>query len=51
MCVYTYIYIYIHTYTVALIAQWLVRELRWRRPWVQVLPKRSEVIRLSRMKC
>ena len=56
VCVYKYIYIYIereryahiytHTCIVALIAQWLVRELRWRRPWVQVLPKRSEVIRL-----
>jgi len=30
---------------VALIAQWLERELRWRRPWVQVLPCASEWVR------
>ena len=36
---------YIYTYTVALLAQWLERELRWRRPWVQVLPCASEWVR------
>ena len=35
------VYMYNHS-IVALIAQWLERELRWRRPWVQVLPCASE---------
>ena len=58
ICIYIYIYIYIYVYThtyyvgvyiyiyiVALIAQWLERELRRRRSWVQSSPHQTERLR------
>ena len=45
MHIYIYIYIYIYVYIVALIAQWLERELRRRRSWVQSSPHQTERVR------